>query len=321
MAPSTLIVKVQASRREAVDIRSFRLVDPAGGTLPDFTPGSHIDVHLEPGLIRQYSLCNGPGDRDHYAIAVKREPESRGGSAAMHDRVKDGDVISISEPRNNFPLDVSASHTLLIAGGIGITPMLSMARHLSARNAAFDLQYFTRSLEHTAFHDVLSTPRYTGKLHFHYAVEPDAVQHYLRRILWHRPEGGHLYICGPRPFMDLVEQTAAPTWPPESVHLEYFSADPSSLAGPQDEFEVTLARSGGTHWIPEGRTIVEVLAERGVQVEVSCEQGVCGTCLTGVLEGVPDHRDMFLTDEEKTACDKMTVCLSRAKTSRLILDL
>jgi vanillate O-demethylase ferredoxin subunit len=232
-----------------------------------------------------------------------------------------GDRLVISAPRNNFALSPAATRHLLIAGGIGITPLLSMSRHLAATGAAFDLVYFSRSIAHTAFHDLLSTPDFRGRVAFHYALEPEQVRAYLRKLLWSRPEGGHLYLCGPRPFMDLVEATAAPTWPPEAVHLEYFTADPASLAGPKGSFVVRLARHGGEFEIAEGRSIIEVLAEHGVTVDTSCEQGVCGTCLTGVLEGEPDHRDVFLTDAEKRANDRMTVCVSRARTSRLVLDL
>ena len=239
----------------------------------------------------------------------------------MHEAVREGDLLTIGAPRNNFQLDAGARESLLFAGGIGVTPMISMALHLKAEGAPFQLHYFTRSIEHTAFHALLSTPDLAGRVHLHYALEPESVRQYLRRVLWHRPEGGHLYICGPRPFMDLVEATAAATWPPEAVHVEYFVADPRALAGPKDAFEVVLARTGGTFHVPEGRTIVEVLSENGVAVEVSCEQGICGTCLIGVLDGVPDHRDMFLTDEEKAACSKMTPCVSRAKSPRLVLDL
>jgi vanillate O-demethylase ferredoxin subunit len=196
-----------------------------------------------------------------------------------------------------------------------------MARHLLAAGREFQLLYFARSIEYTAFHDVLSAPEFQGKVHFHYALDPEGVRAYLRKLLWHRPEGAQLYLCGPKPFMDLVEETAVTTWPPESVHLEYFSADPNALAGPRSEFEVSLARSGGTYTIPEDKSIVEVLGENGITIEVSCEQGICGTCLTGVLQGVPDHRDMYMTEEEHAACDKMTPCVSRAKTQKLVLDL
>lgn len=322
MTPKTLKAGVVRIRREATDVASFELAPIDGNPpLPSFTPGSHIDVHIAPEIIRQYSLCNGPHETAHYLVAVKKEPQSRGGSRTMHEKLKEGSVITIGTPRNNFHLDWAAKHQLLLAGGIGITPLLSMAKHLLAGAADFHLQYFARSIDHMAFHEHLSGPQFKDKVTFHYALEPEAVRSYLRKLLSRRPEGGHLYLCGPRLFMDQVETTAAATWPPEAIHLEYFTADPLSLAGVQQSFEVTLARSGATYLIPEGRTITEVLAERGIRIEVSCEQGVCGTCLTGVLSGTPDHRDVFLSDEEKRACDKMTPCISRAKSKTLVLDL
>jgi vanillate O-demethylase ferredoxin subunit len=316
-----LKVIVKQVRQEALDVRSFDLVAADAKPLPAFTPGSHIDVESAPGIVRQYSLCNGAADSGHYLIAVKREPESRGGSQAMHESVREGDTLSISAPRNNFRLVVGAGHHLLLAGGIGVTPILSMARHLLDAGENFDLQFFSRSIQYTPFHEALSAPEFKGKVAFHYALDPDGVRAYLRKLLWTRPEGGHLYLCGPRPFMDLVENTAAPTWAPEAVHLEYFTADPASLSGPRDTFKVRLARSGGEYVIPAERSIVEALAEHGITIETSCEQGVCGTCLTGVLDGVPDHRDVFLTDPEKAAFDKMTPCVSRSKSDLLVLDL
>ncbi len=314
-----LAMKVKRVREEAIDIKSFELQSVSGGALPRFTPGSHVDVHIGDGLIRQYSLCNGPTEAGTYRIAVKREPESRGGSRTMPDRVKEGATLQISDPRNNFELR-PAEYTLLVAGGIGITPLLSMALHLHATGQSFELQYFSRSIPYTAFHDLLSDPKF-GKVTFHYALEPEAVRSYLRKLLWHRQQGAHLYLCGPRPFMDLVEQTAASTWPPEAVHLEYFSADPASLSGERHTFTVRLARTGVEFVVAEQESIVEAAAEKGVHIETSCEQGVCGTCLTGILEGTPDHRDVFLTDEEREAGDKFLPCVSRAKSERLVLDL
>lgn len=316
-----LLASIRSIRRETPEVLSFELVNRESCSLPPVTPGAHIDVHISPNLIRQYSLCNGPGAPSSYWIAVKKEPASRGGSAAMHERVKEGDVLRISAPRNNFPLDWSAKRHLLLAGGIGITPILSMARHLNEAGASFQMQYFTRSIEHTAFHNVLSATEFRGKVVFHYALEPDALRTYLRKLLWTRPEGASMYLCGPRPFMDLVETTAAATWPPESIHSEYFGADPMALAGARRTFRVTLARSGTTFIVPEGKTIVEALAEHGVRIETSCEQGVCGTCLTGVLQGVPDHRDVFLTDEEKRSGGKIMPCVSRSNSPVLVLDL
>lgn len=321
MSGKTLQVRVAKITALTPEIKSFELTGVDGDELPTFTPGSHIDVHIAAGLVRQYSLCNGPEDKSSYFIAVKREPASRGGSQAMHERIRAGEIITISEPRNNFSLYREAKHHLLLAGGIGVTPLLGMARHLLAQGAAFELQYFTRSIEHTAFHDRLSCPEYRGKVTFHYALEPEGLRAYLRKLLWHRPKEGHLYLCGPRPYMDLVEETASHTWPPEAVHLEYFTADPASLAGPRDTFAVKLARSGGTYDIPEEQTIVQALAEHGITIETSCEQGVCGTCLTGLLEGVPDHRDVFLTETERQSCNKIMPCVSRAKSPVLVLDI
>jgi vanillate O-demethylase ferredoxin subunit len=316
-----LSARVRTVRDEAQDVRSFELVSADGRPLPSYAAGSHIDVHVAPGIVRQYSLCGDPADARCYQIAVKREPASRGGSQRMHEGVREGDTLAISAPRNNFALASEARHHLLVAGGIGITPLLSMARELARTGAEYSLVYFSRSIAHTAFHAFLSTAEFRGRVSFHYALEPEQVRAYLRKLLWSRPPDGHLYLCGPRPFMDLVETTAAPTWPPSAVHLEYFAADPASLAGPKDSFIVKLARHGGEFRIDEGRTIIEVLAEHGVTVDTSCEQGVCGTCLTGVLEGEPDHRDVFLTDAEKRSNDRMTVCVSRAKSARLVLDL
>jgi vanillate O-demethylase ferredoxin subunit len=318
--PLTVIVK--KIRREAAEILSFELMHTQGQPLPPFTPGAHIDVHMPGGPTRQYSLCNGPSRDGSYLIAIKKEPMSRGGSAAMHERIKEGDVLTISEPRNHFPLEWSARHHLLLAAGIGITPILSMARHLQAAGAPFQLHYFTRSPEHTAFREQLADCAFSGSVAFHYGFEPDALGEYLHTLLKSRPEGGHLYFCGPRPFMDLVAATVKPTWPAESLHLEYFAAEP---APPSDSapasFEVRLARSGGAYIVPENKTIVEALAEHGVRIVTSCEQGVCGTCMTGVIEGVPEHRDLFLTDAEKQAGDQIIPCVSRSRTPVLVLNL
>lgn len=315
-----LAVRLAAIREEALDIRSFELVPVVGNALLAYTAGSHIDVHLAPGLTRQYSLCGLPGTSDRYLIAVKREPASRGGSAAMH-ALKVGDELQIGAPRNNFPIHADASHHLLIAGGIGVTPLLSMAQELLRCSGSFALQYFSRSAEYTAFRDLLSQPGLRERVSFHYALDAERVRTYLRRLLWERAPDAHLYLCGPRPFMDLVESLAAPTWPPDAVHLEYFVADPSALAGPRESFEVAVASSGARYLVPSDKTIVQVLAENGIAVPVSCEQGVCGTCLTGVIDGVPDHRDIVLTDEEKRRCDRMLLCVSRAHSSSITLDL
>ena len=315
-----LKVRVERIRQEAADIKSFRLMAVDASALPPFSPGSHIDVHVG-GLVRQYSLCNNPATADHYVIAVKREAESRGGSLAMHEHVREKDVLTISPPRNNFSLRQGATQSLLLGGGIGITPLLSMARHLRTAGLAFQLQYFTRSIDCTAFHDELSAQAWKNHVVFHYALDPAALKTYLRKLLWEHSAGMHLYVCGPRPFMELVQDVAAATWPPDSVHVEYFSADPQALAGPRSTFQVRLARTGTTCLVKDDQSIVSALQQVGVEIPTSCEQGVCGTCLTGVLAGEPDHRDAYLTEEEKACNDKILPCVSRARSQSLTLDL
>jgi vanillate O-demethylase ferredoxin subunit len=319
--PAPLKLRVQSIRYETEEIKSFRLVATNRKSLPSFTPGAHISVQIPDGLTRQYSLCNGPGDTSAYHIAVKREPDSRGGSRVLHERVAEGDTLEVMAPRNHFPVETSAKHHLLLAGGIGITPLLSMARHLQATGASFELQYFTRSVKFTAFHEVLSQPEFSGKVNFHYALDPQSLRVYLHTLLRHRPEEGHLYACGPRPFMDLVEDIATVAWPQEAIHMEFFAADPLASSGPRQPFEITLARTRASYTVPAERSILQVLAEHGIRISNSCEQGVCGTCVTGVLEGTPDHRDAFLSERERKACDKMMLCVSRAKSERLVLDL
>ena len=321
MASATLQVWVDEIRKEAIDVFSFRLVDPAGHDLPASTPGSHIDVYIQPGLVRQYSLCNGPEERASYTIAVKRQPDSRGGSIAMDERVKRGDRLTIGVPVNHFPLDLTSPQTVLIAGGIGITPLLSMARYLLAARARFQLHYFAHSAAQAAFHDLLSHPDYAGKVQFHFALRHPDIQQCVARALAQRPERGQLYVCGPLPFMSLVEAAAAPHWPPDSVRAEYFTADQQRLAAPGGAFEVILARHGRSFVVPRDKTVEQVLTDNGIKVEVSCEEGVCGTCVTRVLAGIPDHRDTFLTDAEKASNTMMTICVSRAKTRSLVLDL
>lgn len=313
-------MRVTRIRREALDVKSFELSLANGGEIPPFTPGAHIDVHIDAGIVRQYSLCNGPGDTSAFLIAVKKEAASRGGSRLMDERVREGDLLQISEPRNAFPLNEAASQHIWLAGGIGITPLFSMVRHLASVRSVFTLHYFARSRQHAAFHDVLSAAPVERAVAFHFGLEADEVRACLSKLVGRRPEGADLYICGPAPFMEQAKE-AALEWSPEALHLEHFSAAPAPRDAPEKAFEVTLARRGGTYVIPPGQTIVEALAEHGIDTDVSCQQGVCGTCLTGVLEGTPDHRDLFLTEDEKRAGDKMALCVSRARSKLLVLDL
>lgn len=313
-----LQVKVLHKRQEAQDIASYELVREDGGALPPFSAGSHVDVHLPGGLVRQYSLCNDPHEAGHYRLGVLRDAASRGGSVALHDRVKEGDVLTISEPRNHFPLH-SAPHTVLLAGGIGITPLLCMAQRLAAIGASFELHACNRSLARSAFVGELKA--FGERFHLH-LDDGDAAQKLdLSAVLKAAPAGSRVYVCGPGGFIDFVTGTAkAQGWPSDHIHLEYFGAAPQDSSGDQ-AFEVRLASTGKTYVIPADQSITTALAAQGVDILVSCEQGVCGTCLTRVLEGQCDHRDMYLTDDEKATGDQFTPCCSRAKSPLLVLDL
>jgi vanillate O-demethylase ferredoxin subunit len=317
---SELQVRVSRKVSEADGISSFELVPTVGTELPAFEAGAHIDVHLKDGLVRQYSLCNPPTERHRYQIAVLRDPSSRGGSTAMHDDIEAGHVITISAPKNHFPLE-PATRSVLFAGGIGVTPILAMAEALSGAGADFEMHYNVRSPERTAFRERIAAAPYADRVHFHYDSGDAAQKLDVASVLGAPKPGTHVYVCGPGGYIDHVLGTASALgWPPAQVHREYFNAVPVDETG-DTAFDVKLASSGQVFTIPVGRTVVEVLEENGVDVPVSCEQGVCGTCLTRVLEGMPDHRDVYLTDEERAANDQFTPCCSRSKSPTLTLDL
>lgn len=315
-----ITVKVLRKKQEALDIASFELARADGAVLPAFSAGSHIDVQLPGGITRQYSLCNDANENHRYRIAVLRDAASRGGSTAMHDSVREGDTLQISEPRNHFPL-VHAQRTLLLAGGIGVTPLLCMAQRLAAIGARFEMHYCTRSAERTAFRDEIQASGFADKVRFHFDDGPPSQKLNLQRLIAAPDAGTHLYVCGPTGFIDFVVKTAKDCgWGSDHVHLEYFGAAPQDTAGDRP-FDVKLASSGKTYKVPAGQTVVQVLAAQGVEILTSCEQGVCGTCITRVLEGECEHRDMYFTDEEKARHDQFTPCCSRARTATLVLDL
>jgi vanillate O-demethylase ferredoxin subunit len=316
---STIDVIVAARTREADGIFSYELVRADGGALPAFEAGAHIDVHLGDGLVRQYSLCNPPAETHRYLIGVLRDAASRGGSQAMHERVQAGTRLTISAPKNHFPL-VPASHTLLLAGGIGITPLLAMAETLAAGDTAFELHYCARSVSLAAFRERLMASRFADRVHFHFDDAP-AGKLDMAALLAQPDPVAHLYVCGPAGFIEHVLATArAQGWAQSQLHVEYFAGTAVDTSGDR-AFDVELASSGKVVTIPAGRTVIQVLAEHGVDIPYSCEEGVCGTCLTRVLDGVPEHRDMYLTDEEHAANDQFTPCCSRARSARLVLDL
>jgi vanillate O-demethylase ferredoxin subunit len=319
--PLALRVRVVRRTAEADGICSFELVPVASGMLPAFTAGAHVDVQVPGGPVRQYSLCNSPAETQRYLIAVLREPASRGGSAGLHERLREGDVLDISAPKNHFTLAEDAASHVLLAGGIGVTPILAMAERLHALGADFAMHYCTRTRSRTAFVGRLAAAPFAGRVQLHVDDGPADQRLDLAALLATPVPGRHLYVCGPQGFMDAVLGTAhARGWPQAQLHHEFFSAAPVDSTGDR-AFEVQLARSGQVVRVPAGRSVVHALADAGVFITTSCEQGVCGTCLTRVVDGTPDHRDQYLTPEEQAAGDQFLPCCSRAKTARLVLDL
>lgn len=314
-------VRVARKTVEAEGICSFELVRTDGQPLPAFAAGSHIDVEIPGGATRQYSLCNDPAETHRYLIAVLRDAGSRGGSVAMHDRVNEGDVLSISAPKNHFALAHEATSHLLLAGGIGVTPLLCMAERLAQVGATFEMHYCTRSKARTAFAQRIGESAFAPRVAFHFDDGPADQRLALDAVLANSQPGRHLYVCGPRGFMDAVLSKArAKGWPEAQIHHEFFGAEVSARAD-DGSFEVMLASSGRVIAVAADRTVVQALADAGVGVATSCEQGVCGTCLTRVIGGEPDHRDMYLTPEEQAAGDQFLPCCSRSKSPRLVLDL
>lgn len=304
----------------ATDICAFELARADGMALPAFSAGAHIDVHVGDGLVRQYSLCNAPGERHRYVIGVLREAGSRGGSIAMH-ALAEGQLLEISEPKNHFPIVGGTTHALLLAGGIGVTPILSMTEHLAASGAAFEMHYCTRDPGRAAFRERLADARFAGRVHLYFDSAPADERVNLRALLVAPEPGKHLYVCGPAGFIEAVLSIAlAAGWDERNLHREYFAA-PVQPEAASDHFQVKLAGSGQVIDVKGGQTVIAALTAAGVDVPTSCEQGVCGTCLTRVLSGEPDHRDMYLTDDERNANDCFLPCCSRSKSPILVLDL
>ncbi len=302
---------------EAADIRSIELVSADGRPLQSFEAGAHIDVYLGE-LIRQYSLINTTDTDGSYRIAVKLEPNSRGGSRFMH-ALAERETLKIGLPRNNFALHPEAAHSVLLAGGIGITPLLGMAYQLLARGNSFSFDYFARSTDPVAFGEEIRATALAPRTRFHFGLTGEAVRRALATRLDTVPPNAHVYTCGPGPFMQAVREAVA-TKPGLALHLEYFVAEPSAQDLAAGSFQVKLAKSGTTIRVDANQTIVEALRAAGIEIETSCEQGVCGTCLTTVLAGRPDHHDTILTEEEQKAGDRMLLCVSRSLDAELVLD-
>jgi ferredoxin-NADP reductase len=298
-------------------INGYELVDPRGRDLPRFAAGAHIDLRFG-DLVRQYSLCNDPAERRRYCIAVLREDASRGGSRRLHDTVRVGDLVEVSMPRNNFPLESAVERHLLIAGGIGIAPIMSMIAELQRRRADFQLHYCTRSAVRTAFRDDLALIAADGRIHFHYDGGDPARGLDIRAVLRDPPQGTHLYYCGPAGLMAAAAE-ATKGWPAGTVHCEYFTAPPAASVVEDKPFRVRLAKRGVEYEIPVGQTIVGVLRRYGIAVPTSCELGYCGACVTRYLAGEPDHRDQVLREYGRGRF--VLICCARSKTPVLHLDL
>ena len=301
----------------AQGIRSFTLVRPDGAALPAFTAGSHIKVQAPNGSVRKYSLCNDPADPSFYQITVKRDANGQGGSISMVDQAAEGDTLMVSAPDNAFPLNEKAAGYIFIAGGIGITPILSMIRSFGELPpAAWKLFYLTQAFETTPFIDELNALGASGTVRIHHDQGDPNRSFDLWPVL-ERPTGAHIYCCGPRGLMDAVRDMSG-HWPHENVHFESFTD--GSVARPDDHaFVVRLAGSGASVEVPVGVSILAALRQQGCHVASSCESGTCGTCRTGLLGGEADHRDMVLMPEEWDS--QIMICVSRAKSAELLLDL
>jgi vanillate O-demethylase ferredoxin subunit len=314
-------VKVAARHELAEGTAGYEFAAVDTSDLPPFEAGSHIDVHLPGGLVRQYSLHDLPSEPARYRIGVLRDAQSRGGSAALVDRVKAGDELDISIPRNHFALDKSAERSILLAGGIGITPILCMAEQLALEGRAFELHYSGRTMRRMAFLERLRASAYAGAVHVHVDDGPQEQLLDTAAVIGPPNADTHLYVCGPTGFMDHILETARGLgWSEPQLHREYFAAAPidHSSDGP---FEIEIRSSGAVIRVDADKSAADALRDRGISIAVSCEQGVCGTCVTRVLAGVPDHRDLYMTDTEHEQNDCFTPCCSRARTPRLVLDL
>lgn len=318
MSESAAMMPMRVTRNEPIadGIYLLELRGAAEASLPAFTAGAHITLKTPKGLLRKYSLCNDPAERDRYQVAIKREANGRGGSLDLIDNVKAGDTLMVAPPVNDFGLPPRGQDFLFIAGGIGVTPMVAMIHELRAAGKRFRLFYFNRTPEMTAFRDALSAPELKDSVVIHYDQGDPARSYDLRPVLKERQNREHLYCCGPRPLMEAV-RAMTDHWSPTAVHFEAFSEAETHKATDRP-FNVKLARTGKTVAVPADKTILEVLRDNGLDVPSSCETGTCGTCRTKMLDGVADHRDLVLAEHEKA--DTIMICVSRAKTDEITLD-
>ncbi|NPT37356.1 PDR/VanB family oxidoreductase [Paraburkholderia xenovorans] len=325
MERTTFNVRVDSVRDEAHGVRSFSVSRLDGQPFDHYEPGAHIDVTGPSGVTRQYSLCGDPDHRETHLFAVKREDASRGGSRSLHDEVTVGSQLTIGAPRNLFQLAPGAEEHVLIAAGIGVTPLLSMAYRLLKQRQPFVLHYFARSAEHAAFLPLLSRAPFGDHVKLHFGVERDRLDAALGDCLADARDGTHIYTCGPSAFMERVVAIGETRVQPQAIHLERFAADPASTTSAEsaalDTFDVRIASSGATVRVDRNTTIVAALASIGIEVDTSCGEGVCGTCMVDVVSGTPEHRDHCLSKAERASGKVICCCISRAASPVLVLDL
>lgn len=317
---ATLDVCVRQRKREASGIASLILTSASGQDLPPFSAGAHIDLHLPGGFVRQYSLCSDPEDLSYYQVSILLSANTRGGARAAH-ALTPGQMLTISEPRNHFPLAADMAEALLLGGGIGVTPLLAMARTLHHRRVPFEFHYLTRSRSQAAFRRELAAAPFANTLHFHHDEEDGIItRDALAERIGAPKAKRHLYICGPEPMIAVSASVAESLqWHPDTVHFERFS--PAEAVTKGAPVQLMLARSGLTIDVPEDRSLAQAICAAGIGIALSCEQGICGTCIVPVIGGIPDHRDAYLSDAEKAAGKAIALCCSRARTPTLTLDL
>jgi phthalate 4,5-dioxygenase reductase component len=317
--PSAMVpLSVRRKTCIATDVCLFELVHPEGQPLPAFDAGAHVTVLTPNGLTRRFSLCNSPREKHRYQIAVKRDAQGQGGSISMVDHVNAGDLLPTSRPLNYFPLEPGAASHLLIAGGIGITPMLAMLRELQHREADFSLVYAARTQASAPFLAELQAPGFEGRISIHLSQSEPTRSLDLEPLLARQAQGQHVYCCGPRRLMQAVREHTR-HWRAGSVHFEDFGTSEQAQASQDRPFSVRLVRSGLTLAVPCGVSILEVARRQGLSVPSSCESGTCGTCRTRLVSGVADHRD-YVLDEDEHATEIM-ICVSRAHSDTLEVDL
>ena len=320
-----LELKVTLVKDLTSNIKMFEFVAIDGGDLPPFAAGAHLDIKTNSG-IRSYSLANNPKERHRYVTAVLRDNAGKGGSRWMHEAIKPGITVKSSEPIQNFPLIASADKSLLLGGGIGITPLIAMSYHLLDIGADFHLYYCTRSAEDTAFYHEIKA-LLGDRVTFYHDGGDVSKGINLKQVFGNRPHNAHLYVCGPAGLLNATKG-ATSHWPENTVHFELFSSartdeQRATLAARTTEaFEVELAQSGVTFTIPADRSILDVLLDNGYGVPYACEDGWCGACTIPLISGKADHRDEFLSDADKAANEKIQVCISRAMPGeKLVLDM